>query len=77
MNDENLFPVPQNDWKRQGYCFGLYDDNFHAKIGQSIDYYGINNLHMVIYFECTSCKLKYHVIRTSPLMLRDKSKDPK
>lgn len=77
MNDEILFPVPKNGWKEKGYCFGIYDEGARIKIGKSIEYYGIKMLHIVIYFECTSCKLQYHVIKTCPLMHRDKSKDPK
>ena len=77
LNDWNLFPVPERGWKAQGACFSLFDENMHVKIGKSVGYYGINNLRMVIYYECVSCKLQYHIIRTSPLMNRDKSKDPK
>ena len=77
LNDWNLFPVSNSGWKTQGACFSLFDENMHLKMGKSIGYYGINNLRMVIYYECFSCKLQYHVIRTSPLMYRDKSKDPK
>ena len=77
MNEQNLFPIPDSGWKSQGYCFSLYDENFHVKMGKSVSYYGIANLHMVTYFECTSCKFQYHIIRTCPLMCRDKSKDPK
>ena len=77
LNDANLFPIPDSGWKKQGLCFSLFDDNMYIKMGKSIGYYGVNYMRMVIYYECVSCKLQYHVIRTSPLMYRDKSKDPK
>ena len=77
MNDSLLFPVEEG-WKQMGYCFSLFDkDTLKPKIGKSIGYWGVKCLHFVIYFECVSCKLQYHVIRTCPLMHRDKSKDPK
>ena len=77
MNDDHLFQVNKKSWKTKGYSFSIYNDGAEKKIGKSIDYYGRSMLHMVLYFQCTSCKLSYHVIRTCPLMHRDKSKDPK
>ena len=56
LNDTNFFPTPKrDDWKKEGYCFGLKDKFLHDKIGKSIDYYGINLFHFVLYFQCVSC----------------------
>ena len=80
MNDENLFPLKNPDsWKDKGYCFGLFYEGSIQRItiGKSLGFYGVNMFHYVTIFECTSCKLKYHIIRTCPLMFKDKSKDPK
>ena len=77
MNDENLFPVSGSGWEDKGKCFGLFEEETKLKIGKSIGFYGVNMLKFVIIYKCTSCNLQYHIIRTCPLMHRDKSKDPK
>ena len=77
LNDGNLFPVTGSGWKGRGNCFSIFEETTKIKIGTSIGFYGIKMLRHVTIFKCTSCKLQYHIIRTCPLMHRDKTKDPK
>lgn len=78
MNDGLLFPLQGNGWKSNGFSFSIIDqDTLHYKIGAAIGYYGVACLRFIMLFECTSCRLQYHIIRTTPFMARDKSKDPK
>ena len=46
------------------------------EIGQSLGYYGYAWRHMVLIYTCNSCGYKYHIVKTSPFAIRDKSKDP-
>ncbi len=47
------------------------------ELGQSFGYYGYAWIHMVNIYTCNSCGYKFHIIKTSPFVFRDKSKDPK
>ena len=58
-------------------CFRYENQYDRPELGQSIGYYGYAWMHLVIVFDCTSCGLKYHIIKCSPFAFRDKSKDVK
>ena len=58
------------------FCEMFYERN-RSEWGQSCGYYGFQWLHKVYIYECDDCGYKYHIIKTSPFLYRDKSKDPK
>ena len=91
MNNATFFPFNKNllhyyrtiaDARRAGLqtigeIFWIYFENTREDLGQSLGDYGYAWIHKVYYFQCTECKHKYHIIKTSPFMHRDKSKDAK
>lgn len=91
MNNATFFPFDKNrifffktidDIRRAGYqsigeVFWIYYENEREDLGQSLGEYGYAWIHKVFYFQCSECKYKYHIIKTSPFMHRDKSKDAK
>ena len=68
INDSYFFYKNRNDTS-------FYYEGNRKELGQSLGYYGYEWKHMVFIFTCNLCKLKYHILRTSPFAFRDKSKD--
>ena len=60
----------------------LSKDNSKIELGKATGFYDkvrgkfeVKYCHMVHLFTCSKCGYKYHIINTSPLRLRDKTKD--
>lgn len=68
INDSYFFYTDRND-------ISFYYEGNRKELGQSLGYYGYEWKHMVFIYKCNLCKLKYHILRTSPFAFRDKSKD--
>ena len=77
INNEYFFPRKTIDidysLRTPFWYEGQHD---RPEIGQSFGFYGYAWKHIVFIYTCNSCGYKYHIIKTSPFAVRDKSKDP-